>query len=239
MKFSPGAALTRTATIWLRGFVPFTVFAFLVRLPAVLWERVQRRAEFAELLLGPGLELVVAAGLTFGVFERLQGRRAGLLRVLRTGLARLLPVAGVLFIAMLLFGSVGVALAATGNGVLALLVLAVLAVPLFHFAANTIVAIPVAVVERPDTFGAFSRAAELTHGQRLLVFVVMLAVWGGCAATRVWLFHFPWDVGREQAFWIGAVVRAVLAVPPAVAVAVVYHDLRGEIPPEQLAAIFD
>jgi hypothetical protein len=239
MKFSPGAVLARTGAIWLKGFVPFTVFAFLVRLPAVLWEGVAGRSEFADLLLGPSLDLVVAAGLTFGVFERLQGRRANLLRVLRTGLSRLLPVAGVLFIAMLLFGSLGVALAATGNGVLALLILAVLVVPLFHFAVNTIVAIPVAVVERPDTFGAFSRAAELTHGQRLLVFAVMLTVWGGCAAARIWIFHFPWDVARDQAVWIGAVVRAALAVPPAVAVAVVYHDLRGEIPPEQLAAIFD
>jgi len=244
VKFSPGAALASTGRVWLRGLVPFTVFAFVVRLPAVLWipSDPLRLLEhlFLYLLLSFGLDLAAAAGVAIGVFERLHGREAGTWRVFRVGFARLPAVAGVLFVSFLAAGGAFGTLTVAKLPALVVIALLLLAYPLLHLLVITLVAIPVAVVERPDTLGAFARAAELTHGRRLVVFITVFLVWGACAAVLVFLRNLPWSGGSELVRWTWAGIRAFLAVPPAVALGVVYHDLRAEEPPgEELAEIFE
>jgi hypothetical protein len=98
------------------------------------------------------------------------------------------------------------------------------------------VAVPLAVVERPHPLSAFRRAADLTRGERVFVLGALVVAWAACTTARVWLLRLPWTNGT----WIRAAIRAVLAVPPAVALVVSYHELRAERPfDEEVAEVFE
>ena len=231
-----GSVLQRTFAVWAGNLIPFFLVGLIVQSP-VLVALVLIQLSGASMpilqqllnLLSNLLTLVVAGGITYGVFQALRGQRPGLGEVLRLGLSRL----GTVFFTGILTG-------------LALMAgFCLLIVPGFILMARFWVATPVAVIEEPGAVAAMGRSAELTEGSRwrvlavalllgvmMVVFVLLFAVALGVLAVALgWDMSSGGSVGSRPTdpAWAQALLE-VLIIPlqtlNAVAPAVAYHDLR-------------
>jgi hypothetical protein len=221
-----GSVLGRTFGVWAANFVPFCVLGLIVEAPVLVvlvvlavsgtsLPTLQRVLDGLSALLA----LVLTGGVTYGVFQALRNARPSLAEVLRLGLSRVLTV----FVTAL-FTGIAVAL-----GCCALIV------PGLILMARFWVAVPVSVIEAPGAFGAMSRSAELTEGNRWRVFglvLIMGLIAGGANAVLGVVSVLVAGAGSEPGVvpaWTQALmglalipVQALTAVAPAVA----YHDLR-------------
>lgn len=104
---------------------------------------------------------ILQGTLIYATVQDLNGQRPSIGDCLATGLRNFLPLLGVtiLFILALIFGFV------------------LLIVPGIMIACAWCVAVPSLVADRTGVFGAFSRAAELTRGNRWRIFALGLVIW--------------------------------------------------------------
>ncbi|WP_296596384.1 hypothetical protein [Phenylobacterium sp.] len=104
---------------------------------------------------------ILQGALVYGTVQDLNGQRPSIADCLTTGLRAFLPLIGLtilLFIA-LMFG------------------LILLIVPGIMMGCAWCVAVPSLVADRTGVFGAFSRSAELTRGNRWRIFALFIVVW--------------------------------------------------------------
>lgn len=104
---------------------------------------------------------ILQGALIYATVQDLNGQRPSIGDCLATGLRNFLPVLAVtiLFVLALMFGVV------------------LLIVPAIMIACAWCVAVPSLVADRTGIFGAFSRAAELTRGNRWRIFALGIVLW--------------------------------------------------------------
>jgi hypothetical protein len=247
-----GSVLSRTFSIWIGNFVPFTILALIVMSPVILYSLLgplgtatQTRIYVSICSWGPGgLGLITSAAVAYGVFQQMRGAPVALQQCLRVGLARLLPVLGV----------------AITVGFLVVIGLVCLVVPGIILACIFAVAVPAAVVEKVGVGDALARSTALTKGSRLGIFLVMLVLGVlGVAAGLVVDFLIPdpatpttvaeaierlqtMGEGLRLQVVVSVIAQTVLGCLSAVSTVVMYHDLRVQkehVDLEKIAGVFD
>jgi len=177
---------------------------------------------------------VLQAALTQGAVDDFNGRRADFPKALATGLHHFLPL-----IAIGLLAAVGF---------MAGFIL--LVIPAFILMVMWSVVVPAAVVEKTGVFGAFSRSAELTKGNRWNIFGLLL-IYGIVAAVIQLAVLVPAQVMLASApdggmFLTGVIITPIYTLLSSmiggVGVASLYYELRlikDGVGVDALALIFD
>ena len=198
---------------------------------------------FGSLFLGGLVALVTAAilqgALIYGTVQDMNGQRPNIGECLATGLRAFLPLIGVsiLFALTAIFG------------------FTFLLVPGLMIICAWCVAVPSLVAERTGVFGAFSRSADLTRGNRWRIFALLIVAWviavvismivgaistGAAFATGG---LDPVALARSPARIVGAVLSNTLsAAISSTGVAVLYVELRKAregLGPQWLADVFN
>jgi hypothetical protein len=259
-RFLVGTALSKSFEVMFRNIVPFGIIALLMTLPKLALDYYSFEWTFGlqENMFDPNtinstnveelegtvwksfainaLNLALlalawalcTAAMSFGTYETLRGRPATLDQCLQRGLPMVIPALLIGFLLIL------------GLGLASLL----LVIPGLILAMVWYVVIPVAVVERPGIFAAFSRSAELTRGNRWRIFGIYLI-----SAAIGWALGIPM-IAATFIFYgdamilsgISWIITAASLVVGAVMTSVVYYYLRialegGSI--EDIAEVFD
>lgn len=178
-------------------------------------------------LLSTVLSYLIAAAVSYAVFQRLRGREVSIGDSLSVGFKRLLPVLGVAILTMLVIGLGFVLLIIPG-----LILMCVL------YVATT-----AAVVERPGVVGAMNRSAELTKGHRWEIFGLVLIV-GVMSFAVGFVLLMAFGVTENVLLFtiLSGLLGLVFSLFGAVCQVVAYHDLRVEkegVDTEVIAAVFD
>lgn len=260
--FRVGGALRRTFSVLFRNIVPFGILALIFNAP------LQFLAQFLDLVglggaadgvaiqisaavAGLFFSFLLSATLVYGTILGLRGGRAGIVECITRGLGLLLPVIAVgilvslaISLAALIFIIPGIVVPPLGLFTTPLGIVAAIFV-----AVMLSVAIPVAVVERPGIDASLFRSRELTKGNRgkvfglyIILFLINLAV---AYVEAVLADTGLLTVGSLSAVLpaiVDTLVQAFSSVLFAVAIAVVYHDLRiakEGANVDEIAAVFD
>ena len=180
---------------------------------------------------------ILQGALVYGTVQDMNGQRAGIADCLANGLRSFLPLIGLtilLFIAVF-FGFI------------------LLIVPGIMMACAWCVAVPSLVAERTGVFGAFSRSADLTRGNRWRIFALFIVVWivalviGAVIGAIAMAATFggaldPIAFARSPVSIVGNVVSNTLSsLVTSAGVAVLYVELRKAregASPQWLAEVF-
>lgn len=243
--FDMGRVFTRTFGVVGANFLPFFVLALLFGfVPAVvvavgpeyLSPDLDTQAEGGIKALAGilqfGLSYVLAAALTRGTIDDLDGRKASIGKCLTTGLKYAFPA----FIVALV------------GGVAVLLGLILFVIPGIIMAIAWSMSTPALVIERTGIFGALSRSAQLTRGHRwallglmicfVLVMIAILILVGAVGAGvgfAVGEPHLATQIGSALGGSLGALLGAVMFTTA-------YAELRGArdgVGVSELASVFD
>ena len=246
-EFRVGKVVSKSFSIYFKNFVPFTVTAMVLILPATICsiaailghfspistKTLTLSAQIANFLLG----CVISGALVFASFEALRGNSPSVGASMSKGFRAAFAVVIVSILVGLL----------VGVGFLLLVVPGIIAI------AVCAVAIPAAVVEKPGLIGALERSKELTKGYRwrilgvfllyaIIVFVASavmnLAIGFGVMASGAKLSG-GLILGAATIDWV---LSAMMAALNASLAAVMYHDLRvvkDGVGIEELASVFD
>lgn len=251
--FRVGSALSRSFSVFGRGFVKFIILGAIPLLPS-LGDSVaislglvsnhltpnagQVFRQLGASMLAMVLFALSTAACLSGAYHAMRGQPFSVGQSLRDGFRRFFPLVGVAIVSTLL----------TWLATLALLV------PGAMVGCALYVAVPACVIERAGVRASLRRSRDLTRGSRwaifgLLLLVLLLAalVSGGMTAGTLAL-EGPQNFARLAAggltpyrivaFLLDAVVRTFGAV----VTAVVYYDLRVAkegVDLDQIAAVFD
>ncbi|TAJ67933.1 MAG: hypothetical protein EPO51_27685 [Phenylobacterium sp.] len=177
-KLDIGRVISGTFTVIGRNFVAFAVLALvLAGLPNALIAFIQATSLQAgeTFSFSPGYissmaytglaalitGAVLQGALVYGTVQDMSGARAGIAECLANGLRAFLPLIGlsILLGLAIVFGFV------------------LLIVPGIMMACAWCVAVPALVADRSGVFGAFTRSAELTRGNRWRIFALFVVVW--------------------------------------------------------------
>ncbi len=272
--FQVGTVVSNTFSVYFGNLVRFGTLAVVLLSPVLLVEwlmfeqgggALQGRPgardftfiDFVHLLLSLMLFSVLTASITFGTFQSLRGRQAGIGDCLNWGLSRVFPVIGVSLVAGFVVSlAAGVVflpslfvpynLRLIGILILVAAVVVGLLVMLRYW-----VAIPATVVERDGVFTSLARSVGLTRGCRGKIFLTALIY-------LVLFFIFMFCVG----FVIGIVAPLMPSAGTANALAVIatfiadslgqafgsvlscvcYYELRRSkegVDAREIAAVFD
>jgi hypothetical protein len=236
-----GRLLGRSALVWLRNLVPFTIVSLACGSPIVLFRLATTKpgvgvvegslVDLAMSLAEWGFTMLASGAMAYGVVASLRGQPAGLGECLTRGFRRLPTILGTgLFILLYVVGAsivLGIAAALVigvlgflGGSVLALFAVAVLQLlPIALVLALFWVAIPAAVVEQLPAGRALQRSKTLTRGNFAPAFwtvVVMLVARAGASIGAVFL-AMRGTVERETpfgSFEVAAFDRLVLVLVP-------------------------
>jgi hypothetical protein len=180
---------------------------------------------------------ILQGALVYGTVQDMNGQRASIADCLATGLRAFLPLIGlsILLAIAVVFG------------------LVLLIVPGIMMMCAWCVAAPSLVADRTGVFGAFSRSAELTRGNRWRIFALFVVVWViamviaaviGAVAMAL-AFGGPLDpiaLARSPVQVIGNLISNTLsALVTSTGAAVLYVELRRAregAGPQWLADIF-
>lgn len=256
-KIDIGRVIQQTFAVLGRNFVTFVLLALImsglptglityiqaINMPSVQTGTFSFGAGYVSQIGVTGIAALITAAilqgaLIYGAIQDLNGVRPDIGACLATGLRAFLPLIGV-----------GILFAL---GVAAGLVL--LLVPGFMILCAWCVAVPSLVAERTGVFGAFSRSAQLTRGNRWRIFALLVVVWvvsvviatvigaifGGLlfatgALDPVALARSPGQIA------INVISNTLSAVVTSTGVAVLYVELRNAregAGPQWLADIF-
>jgi len=177
-KLDIGKVISGTFAVIGRNFVPFAVLSLVLSgIPTALIAFIQVQAVGADgtpsMSLGylssiaySGLAALITGAilqgaLVYGTVQDLNGTRPSIAECLANGLRAFLPLIGlsILLGLALVFG------------------FALLIVPGIMMACAWCVAVPALVADRSGVFGAFTRSAELTRGNRWRIFALFVVVW--------------------------------------------------------------
>lgn len=173
------------------------------------------------------LRPICQAIILFGAFQDMLGRDFPVGESFRKGLARILPIFGMLIV--------------EGLGLLIGFIL--LVIPGYILFVMWYVALPAVVVERLGPMAALRRSAELTKGHRwkifgiIFVMAIVAGIIGGVVNVVGLTFH-----NHVAHTVIQYLFQALLIAFESVVGVVLYHDLRAAkegINTERIAAVFD
>lgn len=208
------------AVVWL----PVAVVGFLYQGGGQMAEGIQAAVTFAIILL---LQPLSTAIILYGAFQHMRGRPVRLGESVSRGLARFLPLVGLMLLTLL-----GVML-----GALLFIIPGIILMVMWY------VAVPVNVVERAGPVTSLRRSRALTKGHRwklfgmyLLVFIVNMIV-GSLLPIGAAAVGGPVGALAAQLVWQG-----VAGAFGSVLVVVAYYDLRVAkegIDIERIAVVFD
>lgn len=220
-RFTVQLLLVRTARVWLRHLVAFTLVGLVLDLPIAAVElrgplpKDDLTAAWLYLLLMWFLRILATAALSLGVLRSLSGDRPTVADMLATPARHLWPVFAV---AGLYSGLVALGLTLVAPG-LFVLVAGYLAIP--------------AVMAEPDmgTEAALRRSFVLTEGHRwklLAAFALLFGVEQLGAVVATWVMDGPLAAWRPAGVGVLLAVDALLGGLTGCSFAVAYHDLRAE-----------
>lgn len=243
-EFTVGRVLSTGFKIWLKNLIPFLLITVVIYSPLLIWgvltvqgeltlaklERIVRFSQFSALLVLV-LNSFVAAALTFGVVKELQGERASIGACFATGMSRFLPVLGV----ALLEG-----IAIIGGMIL-------LIVPGIIVACMLFVATPASVIEKPGIIGALKRSRELTQGNKVGIFglLVVLGVLGFVLqkiVEKVLFDPLRFEATLRPYLYADLARQLIVGSLGAVIIAVAYYFLRSSkegTSASELARVFE
>lgn len=180
---------------------------------------------------------ILQGALVYGAVQDMNGQRPGIAECLATGLRAFLPLIGLTILL----------------GIAIVFGLILLIVPGIMMACAWCVAAPSLVADRTGVFGAFSRSADLTRGNRWRIFALFIVVWviaiviGAVIGAIAMALAFggaldPASLARSPAQVIGNIISNTLsALIGSTGVAVLYVELRRlreGAGPQWLAEIF-
>ncbi|HKP79152.1 MAG TPA: hypothetical protein VJU34_08510 [Phenylobacterium sp.] len=180
---------------------------------------------------------ILQGALVYGTVQDMNGQRPSIAECVANGLRAFLPLIGltILLAIAIVFGFI------------------LLIVPGIMMACAWCVAVPSLVADRSGVFGAFSRSAELTRGNRWRIFALFIVVWviaiviGAVIGAVALALNFGGaldaiSLARSPAQVIGNVISNTLsALISSTGVAVLYVELRRlreGAAPQWLAEIF-
>ncbi|NIA71819.1 hypothetical protein HBA54_24795 [Pelagibius litoralis] len=240
---SVGAVIKRTFSVFFANLLPFGILALVLHLPGLLYNYMTldetlsgagpsfSPGQIVVIVLSLVLSYLLMGAVVYGTVSHMRGRQAGLGEIVSRGLTAVLPII-VIAIAASVIMAVGFAL---------------FIIPGIFLGVIFAVVLPAYVVERPGIVGSFKRSMELTKGNRwrvlgiLIILFVILAVIG-MVIGAVTGFVAVMGTGLGLVAIVNYVISALSSAVVAVAVAVLYHDLRiakEGVSTEQIAAVFD
>lgn len=236
--FRVGSVLSRGIAILLKNLVPFMLLALLVFSPVILYTALAYFFPIPLYITDPvfgGLDVIVIAsvplgmllnaGIVYGTFQELRGRRASTGKCLLHGARTILPVIGVT-VCVLICIAAGLAL---------------FIIPGIIVAVMFWVAIPVAVVEKSGIVESLKRSANLTSGYRWPVFGIMFLLVIVDRVTNAIIANLYFGSVAFYYLILFAIIFLFAALD-AVVTAVGYHDLRVAkegVDTDRIAAVFD
>jgi hypothetical protein len=215
-EFSVGRILSRSFAILSQNFLQFVGLAAIATSPCLVfgagtdYSLDAEPAQVTGFLVTLFAYLITQAVILHGAFQDMRGLPVGIGDSLRVGLARFLPLLGLLICMVIV----------TVAGFLLLIVPGLIALSIF-FAS-----VPACVVERLGPFRSMRRSASLTKGYRRRIFglLLLLGTGSGIVSTVLTLALATLGFGASSAgLWIS---EALFAAYSAVVGVVVYHDLR-------------
>ncbi|MCB9913732.1 MAG: hypothetical protein H6828_01125 [Planctomycetes bacterium] len=235
-----GVILKQTFATYFANFVPFTVLSALLLSPVLFVNglSLMRTLESPDgdlslTVVSLGLTLVLtpilAAALTYGVFQHIRGKRADLGQCLSMGLRRMLPVLG---LSLLI-------------GLCAFLGVFTCGIATMFFTVIWAAAVPAAVIEDAGVVGSMRRSQELTRGYRWEVFGIIMVLF---------VINMTLTVGMTfLSFLLASLSEWLLIVPQLLMTVVmqgfqstyptlVYYHLRSAketVDLDEIAAVFD
>jgi hypothetical protein len=246
--FSLGNVIERSFGILGRNLVPFLVLSGIAAIPYIWYFWSIDAAQFAEpgtalapaararlvfesfgisSLIGFVLSALIKAVILFGAFQDMRGQKFQIGASLQKGLARFVPILGLLIV--------------EGAGVILGFIL--LIVPGLILQIMWFVALPACVVEKTGPIASLGRSAALTKGSRWKIFGTVLligivvgilnaVVSGVLTATHI---RIALVIGQYAFQTVSIAFTAIVGV-------VIYHDLRVAkegIDTDRIAAVFD
>ena len=238
--FTAGNVLSRSFSVWMRGFLPLTAigvgfqipFHFLESGRILLGDGYWSRGFLTWQALGLLSLMLPAAAMAHSVRERLQGRPTPLLTTLLIG-----PLKGLIALPVVAVMALVVALG-----------LQVLIVPGLVVLCLVWVAVPVTVLEVTGPVRALLRSVRLTRGVRWRIFgiqALLVVLWFALAQVVGLVFLVVPGILGNPAELLGlAFVGAtgMISTWGGIAVTVSYHDLTGlkeHRREHEIAAIFE
>jgi hypothetical protein len=246
--FSIGNVIERSFGIFGRNFIPFLILSAICASPYLLIDWNQAQFSLAKpgdpaVLLGAAkgllktvlisglLGLLVAtvgrAALIAAVFQSMRGQPINILDSIRHGLARVLPIIG-----LLILMGLGI-----GAGMIFLIVPGIILYMMWY------VALPACVVERLGPAASLSRSAGLTKGSRWKIFGLVILIWivGSIISMTA---HAVFLLAHSQVvFTVGEyVLQTLIFAIQSIIALVLYHDLRVSkegIDTDRIASVFD
>lgn len=217
--FSAGSVISRSFSVWLGNFVPFSLVTLAAYLPSLALAAFAppepgQGWNLADTVLSGLSGLVTTGALTSGVLESLRGRRARVGSLFATGFRRM----GSVFLVSL------------GIGLRLLFGAFLFVVPAIVWYCALYVAIPAVVVETELGVEALDRSRQLTKGHRWAVFAVVavtLVVGTVVAALAGLLATLLEAVPHPIPSLVATICYVLVSALDACAAAVVYHDLRA------------
>jgi hypothetical protein len=239
MRFTAGSVLGRALETTFKNFLPFFVLTLIVSAPVLvlehMWEvpghgtvaeeeirledlRGARHARDPRLtsraavlgLLNLVTQGVAAGALSYGVFQSLRGKPAGIGDCLARGFSRIFPIIGISIVTAL----------GVGFGMVLLIV------PGIMIACAWYVAVPVAAVEQVGVGASLGRSGNLTRGNRTAIFVLFLLVLGLAFLVAFVLVGAFAAMGPLVGLVLTAFIGVFATLLGGVLQAVAYHDLR-------------
>ena len=205
------------------------------------------------------LGIVSQAAMAHAAFQDMRGRRVSLVNSLNVSFRRLLPLAGIAIVIGLTLLGVIIALSALA-GFLRVFVSPVLTTVVAFVGGVTLafvvmimwyVAIPACIVETKGVFASLARSSQLTKGHRwkifgLLLLLVLISIVVGLPLGIVIEIAVVPLFGSGVAAVASGIINVVWNITwiayYAIAVAVIYHDLRAAkegVGIDEIASVFD
>jgi hypothetical protein len=233
-----GAVLSRAFELLFRDFGKFFLLTALAWSPLLVFGLVNLDGTrepggatvtvlVAGALLWLALSVLGQAVILYGAFQQMAGRSFAIGESLSRGLSRFFPVIGVMICA--------------GIGVAAGSVL--LIVPGIILYVMWSVALPACVVEQLGPFESLSRSSDLTKGQRWQVFGIVFVIGFVNQIVQGVVQFLLIALGGAVISAVGTFLwMALIGTYQAIAVAVIYHDLRvlkEGIDVDRIISVFD
>ena len=237
--FEVGAVLSSTFSVYFSNIVAFFAIGLMFNLPVIVLNYLSSSGDLLD-VVDPSLYLaiplavglltlifgnVVTGAISFGVFQFLRGKKPSIGSCIAKGFSVLLPVIGVAILVglMVFFGS------------LLCLIPGIILYVMFC------TAVPVTVVERPGVINSLKRSLDLSSGNRMAIFAVLLVLTLMNIAITLGITFSVAALGNI-ALIISGLVSVVLGGLGSTALVVIYYHLRSSkesIDVEEIAQVFD
>ena len=208
LRYTVFGCIRQSISVWARNLVSIFILGLIFFSPIILYtvNEVMEVREHGSLSDDRGTLWVVilmtvtyaadqflAAPIVYGVVQELNGTHAGIGACVWQGLKRFFPVFFTVFLLYwcVFFGAYP------------------FVIPAFVLAPGLFVAVPSAVCERPGVMGTLTRSFELTEGNRMRIFGLLILFWGlriAAIVAAMRYFNPQGDSGKIQALLISVLV---------------------------------